>query len=560
MLSSEHGDIYKLMCIECWRHIHEFHNFQVAIIQVQSKLKGVEHTLFEKINVPAETNTPRVVDDNNMCDDDIIIEEECMDVTSPPYLEVIDEISSSYETVEDEINPASTVEVEVDVTTTCIPSPPEVEVDVVTLRREEPQIPQNPDVQYNQNTIDELIRAAADCEESESSMEPSRKKKKSNQCTTFSGGENSRDYDSQSETSSSKGKSTDEKNRESDAIIAKWLPQLQCTHCQKHFPAFTLLKKHHRQTHPKEKFFVICCDRNMLYRCTVEEHVRLHLDPNAFRCKVCNRRFSSRANLCTHKQSQCVPSYESNNLSSASTKTKAESDELISRWRPDLQCELCSEHFPSFTLLKKHARRQHPNNEFYISCCERKLKFRCQIEDHASIHIDSSSFKCNLCGKCFLNGNNLQRHKRDSHSYIHDDIIPQENNLPDATLTQTRNARKSFKELDEVIAKWRPQLKCLVCEEICVSFTHLSDHYSLKHLDKELYIECCGRKLSSRALAARHAKRHLYPDMFTCEVCGRSYTRDFKLRDHMRLEHPNFETVFFDEDDGLSAIGNKNKV
>ncbi|XP_073829170.1 transcription factor grauzone-like [Musca autumnalis] len=95
-------------------------------------------------------------------------------------------------------------------------------------------------------------------------------------------------------------------------------------------------------------------------------------------------------------------------------KDPKESDELIAKWKPSLSCESCPKSFPTLTLLKSHFLVDHPKKDFYIMCCERKLKFRSRIEQHATLHMDPKAISCKLCD--FTSYNNLKVHMAKFHS------------------------------------------------------------------------------------------------------------------------------------------------
>ncbi|XP_075158447.1 uncharacterized protein LOC142231710 isoform X2 [Haematobia irritans] len=76
-------------------------------------------------------------------------------------------------------------------------------------------------------------------------------------------------------------------------------------------------------------------------------------------------------------------------------------DATIARWKPELECRLCSEKFPCFYEIRKHTQFHHPTEEFYIMCCGIKLKYRFRIEEHAILHMDPKAFTCKDCGKRF---------------------------------------------------------------------------------------------------------------------------------------------------------------
>uniref|UniRef100_A0A1I8NTB4 C2H2-type domain-containing protein n=2 Tax=Stomoxys calcitrans TaxID=35570 RepID=A0A1I8NTB4_STOCA len=195
---------------------------------------------------------------------------------------------------------------------------------------------------------------------------------------------------------------------ESDAHISQWLPNLECVECHDTFLTFTLLKDHFREQHAGKEFYIICCYRKFAYRCLVEEHVNLHMDPEAYKCMKCGKSFSSRANLCSHRHVLCCPLDLPKNRP---RKTNKAIDDTIAAWKPNLECYVCFETFDTFTLLRLHFRQRHKQKHFYVECCERKFAFRHLLEEHVRVHLDPDIFKCKKCKIIFYKQYDLNSHK-----------------------------------------------------------------------------------------------------------------------------------------------------
>ncbi|XP_075158448.1 uncharacterized protein LOC142231711 [Haematobia irritans] len=92
-----------------------------------------------------------------------------------------------------------------------------------------------------------------------------------------------------------------------------------------------------------------------------------------------------------------------------------ELDAVIAKWKPLLGCYVCSEEFPNFIAVKEHFQKDHPNDMFYIECCGRKIRYRFRLQEHASFHLNPTTFQCKVCGKCFTSQSTLDGHANYSH-------------------------------------------------------------------------------------------------------------------------------------------------
>lgn len=88
---------------------------------------------------------------------------------------------------------------------------------------------------------------------------------------------------------------------ERDELIALWCPTLECVVCHKGFPRYKLLLAHFHEQHSNEKFVLTCCNLRFDTRARFEEHIRVHLNPEAFKCKRCSETFKWKISLTRHK-------------------------------------------------------------------------------------------------------------------------------------------------------------------------------------------------------------------------------------------------------------------
>lgn len=63
------------------------------------------------------------------------------------------------------------------------------------------------------------------------------------------------------------------------------------------------------------------------------------------------------------------------------------------RHRFDMSCDSCSQSFNSLDEIRNHYASEHNNNNGYIKCCNAKLKYRCQIQQHIANHLEPHKFK-----------------------------------------------------------------------------------------------------------------------------------------------------------------------
>lgn len=69
--------------------------------------------------------------------------------------------------------------------------------------------------------------------------------------------------------------------------------------------------KHYKEEH-NQRGYVICCNRKLYDRSDIMDHIKLHQNPELFKCKYCDKTLSSRVclklhikNIHEHKTIEC---------------------------------------------------------------------------------------------------------------------------------------------------------------------------------------------------------------------------------------------------------------
>lgn len=157
--------------------------------------------------------------------------------------------------------------------------------------------------------------------------------------------------------------------------------------------------------------FVVNSERNLALKEIPKIRISLNSENNVQNCSI------SEASNPSSEVNNTPPTSDSNSNRKFSKHTAAKVlDDLIAKLKPELPCEICSELCPSFTLLKYHFHTEHPDDDFYINCCNRRFTIRSRFEEHLRLHSDDP-LKCEGCGKCFKWRLTLNRHCRSCPPY-----------------------------------------------------------------------------------------------------------------------------------------------
>lgn len=171
-----------------------------------------------------------------------------------------------------------------------------------------------------------------------------------------------------------------------------------------------------------------------------------------------------------------------------------------------------------------------------------------ELNEHASdcfIRREDGSIECNICKKGLSSIRTLKQHKMLKHTPTGTNVCRRcANVFP--TETELENHRPGC------ILKWKARLnikklvnakaifECYLCKVMCKSISSLLSHMRWKHHLSSIKYKCniCGMGFFAKSLQDMHLKRHTEPlndQKVMCNICGKFLTKDYSLKNHMKV-------------------------
>ncbi|XP_019891422.2 zinc finger protein 816-like [Musca domestica] len=297
------------------------------------------------------------------------------------------------------------------------------------------------------------------------------------------------------------------KIQEIDEFIAKWKKDLECVVCSELYPNVDTLRRHFRECHPKHYFHVICCQIKLRHRSHIYEHIRIHLDPSAFKCDVCGKCFKTSENMNKHKVQKHTAkgqqlSFECSMCQKRFYKKWALKHHMNThKTGTDYVCEECGKGFATDEIRKLHERRVH-NIDRVCDQCGKTLHGAYALRQHLLDHqgIKKPKWPCDICKAQLSSHSSLKRHKKVAHTdgstvYICGEC---------GKIAATEEALQKHKS---VVHRAERKYKCTICDKAFKTAVYLREHMTT-HTGESLYT-CphCPTKFRARSNMYHHRKK-----------------------------------------------------
>ncbi|XP_062537401.1 transcription factor grauzone-like [Armigeres subalbatus] len=289
---------------------------------------------------------------------------------------------------------------------------------------------------------------------------------------------------------------------------------LTCAVCDEVLETFQLLKKHGRENHKLKSVKVFCCERSFSRRSRLYEHcLSVHVQPDAFECEHCGRRFTESSGLRHHKWWMHTPASE----------------------RP-FKCDICGNTFMKEYLLKQHINRHLEQERKSFKCqeCDRTLSTAFQLRAHMqSLHGEPSTWVCDVCAKGFTHRSLLEQHRM---AHTPEGLAKISEQCKKCN--KWYNSRKSYVKHRRRCGVHEP-VKCEVCEHVAVNDLSLKSHMKLRHTNRPKYpCTYCGKEFSRELRLKEHEANHAGIVLYKCEYCPRMCNSSSNMYTHKKVAHP----------------------
>nr|XP_019539419.2 zinc finger protein 883-like [Aedes albopictus] len=298
-----------------------------------------------------------------------------------------------------------------------------------------------------------------------------------------------------------------QKKQMEDGFIQQHLPY-NCIECPTKFETFVSIRRHMEVVHGKA--YIMCCgvqynSRNLLF-----QHVQAVLNPEAFKCELCDKSFTLQLGYIRHKE-RCHPNEN------------------------PFPCDKCWKRFPSQLLLDRHiARHRKPKEKPTCKICGKCFQRNQTLKDHInSIHEKKAVYVCEICSKPFARQWMFREHRM-THDYTAEELRRQ----CSICKKWQKNERSWKKHMS--LHKGEGAHKCDHCDHVSNNLYALNLHIERQHKNnKKCVCDLCGKVYAHAVTLKEHiANAHTGNPLYHCQFCDREFFSNASMYAHRKKAHP----------------------
>ena len=230
------------------------------------------------------------------------------------------------------------------------------------------------------------------------------------------------------------------------------------------------------------------------------------------------------------------------------------------------KCDRCDNkviHHSSYELYLHHMTKEHGVGVYLYKCdkCDKVCKDRRDLKGHSVVHLSEDQREkivCEQCGRYFKGRHNLNQHLKSFHNEYK---IQPKDKLKNCTKCDKEfNESELFEEHLKSCLDTFQQFPCKFCNVTWVSHLSLELHIVEKH-EKKMYVcDICGYTSLYLGQVKEHKKAvHQKIKAQFCHICGKQYSKQDKLKEHMLRAHDIGEKKYKCDICGMKFITNQSK-
>uniref|UniRef100_A0A182QYB1 C2H2-type domain-containing protein n=1 Tax=Anopheles farauti TaxID=69004 RepID=A0A182QYB1_9DIPT len=265
------------------------------------------------------------------------------------------------------------------------------------------------------------------------------------------------------------------------------------------------LNKHMRKAHGQLTATSIkcpMCEKKFRSRAKLLEHREMHLNPDRFRCAVCQEVHQDMAQHMKNKHQERA-----------------------------YCCEECGKRFPFKARLTAHVNKMHTAKDVVCDQCQKSFS-RYTIEDHKRA-VHGSRFICEHCPRTFKSRQALEVHMEE-HMEEGQRIVP--------TVTCEKcgvvlRDKYSLRSHESRMHREHPPVSCGSCGKVFKSKHNLNAHLANVCTERTFPCPICEKQFKKKIKLKEHMTTHTKSALYQCPYCTKTFSFETQLYTHRKQAH-----------------------
>lgn len=201
-----------------------------------------------------------------------------------------------------------------------------------------------------------------------------------------------------------------------------------CSLCRKEFTYSHGLELHIRRVHTKQfDYHCEICKKGFIEKSQLREHMFTHVGERPFACNQCDKKYSTRSSLSSHKRyihpAGNHPSYDCHLCGfKFPYQTRLLSHLETHAGIRKYLCDFCGTAFVTTSALRRHRKSHEPlaahSRSKVCTICGSLYASTKSLHVHMRLHTGEKPVKCPECDKCFTQHSSLYFHIRTHHKDV----------------------------------------------------------------------------------------------------------------------------------------------
>ncbi|XP_037820597.1 transcription factor grauzone-like [Lucilia sericata] len=286
--------------------------------------------------------------------------------------------------------------------------------------------------------------------------------------------------------------------------------KLECCICNVALDDFRAVKQHYRNEH-NTKGYTMCCGKKYFKSCLLIDHLRVHKDPNYFKCTECAKVFATRRGLEIHL-------------------------EIHQTRERKFNCNECGKSYFKLHVFERHKLSHVPESERHYNCsqCDKKFASDYLRRQHEDLTHEKKYDKiCDICGKSFRHRFSFIRHMEE-----HDGTTPSlvTCEICGVKLTNKYGLRRHMK-MRHLEENMQEQI-CPYCSRVSPNLNAHRMHIKYNHtMQRKHACHLCDKAFRRPLELKEHLSTHTGEALYTCPHCPRTFISNANMHKHRKIAH-----------------------